>query len=175
MPTHSFLSLIGEARNYELSNNATHSKSQITITKSQQDSRKAAELLFSTLTEKHAFVTGEVSDKEHLFDPSQQSKHLTGHDGENCCTFNLLKLAEHIYSWNISDKEKRERITAYYERALYNHILGQQDPQSAMVCYFTPLMSGAYRLYSTRDSRLLVLCGQRIREPRRLRPFHLCP
>lgn len=151
--------LIGEARNYELSNNATHSKSQITITKSQQDSRKAAELLFSTLTEKHAFVTGEVSDKEHLFDPSQQSKHLTGHDGENCCTFNLLKLAEHIYSWNISDKEKRERITAYYERALYNHILGQQDPQSAMVCYFTPLMSGAYRLYSTRDSSFWCCVG----------------
>lgn len=144
--------LLGEARNYELSLNTLHSKSQQPDSNSQMSSRRAAELLFATLTEKHAFVTGEVSDKEHLFDPARQSKHLTGYDGENCCTFNLLKLAEHVYSWNISDKAKRERITAYYERALYNHILGQQDPQSAMVCYFTPLLTGAYRLYSTRDS-----------------------
>lgn len=144
--------LLGEARNYELSLNTLHSKSQKTNPNLQMSSRRAAELLFATLTEKHAFVTGEVSDKEHLFDPARQSKHLTGYDGENCCTFNLLKLAEHIYSWNINDKAKRERITAYYERALYNHILGQQDPATSMVCYFTPLLSGAYRLYSTPDS-----------------------
>lgn len=130
--------LLGEAQNYEQFG--------------QKESREAAELLFNTLTEKHAFVTGEVSDKEHLFDPSKQSKHLSGYDGENCCTFNLLKLAEHVYSWNMADGSKREQIVGYYERALYNHILGQQDPQSSMVCYFTPLLSGAYRLYSTRDS-----------------------
>lgn len=116
------------------------------------EDRQPAELLFNTLAFKHAFVTGEVSDKEHLFDPQKQSKHLTGYDGENCCTFNLLKLATHVYSWNIKDAAKREQTVAYCERALYNHILGQQDPQTSMVCYFTPLLSGAYRLYSTRDS-----------------------
>lgn len=68
--------LLGEARNYELFG--------------ANDSRKAAELLFWTLVNDHAFVTGELSDKEHLFKPSEQSKHLTGYDGENCCTFNLL-------------------------------------------------------------------------------------
>ena len=125
--------LLGEARNYELFG--------------ANDSRKAAELLFWTLVNDHAFVTGELSDKEHLFKPSEQSKHLTGYDGENCCTFNLLKLADHLFSWNPSSK-----IADYYERALYNHILGQQDPESSMVCYFTPLQAGAYRLYSTRDS-----------------------
>ncbi len=130
--------LLGEARNYELTGDV--------------DSRRAAELLFNTLTRKHAFVTGEVSDREHLFDPATQSHHLSGYDGENCCTFNLLKLARHVYEWNAADATKRERVTAYCERALFNHILGQQDPASSMVCYFTPLMTGAYRLYSTRDS-----------------------
>lgn len=124
--------LLGEARNYELFG--------------AKDSRKAAELLFWTLVNDHAFVTGELSDKEHLFKPTEQSKHLTGYDGENCCTYNLLKLADHLFSWNPSSK-----IADYYERALYNHILGQQDPESSMVCYFTPLQTGAYRLYSTRD------------------------
>lgn len=132
--------LLGEARNYELFG--------------AKDSRKAAELLFWTLVNDHAFVTGELSDKEHLFKPTEQSKHLTGYDGENCCTYNLLKLADHLFSWNPSSK-----IADYYERALYNHILGQQDPESSMVCYFTPLQTGAYRLYSTRDSSFWCCVG----------------
>lgn len=132
--------LLGEARNYELFG--------------AKDSRKAAELLFWTLVNDHAFVTGELSDKEHLFKPTEQSKHLTGYDGENCCTYNLLKFADHLFSWNPSSK-----IADYYERALYNHILGQQDPESSMVCYFTPLQTDAYRLYSTRDSSFWCCVG----------------
>lgn len=132
--------LLGEARNFELFG--------------AEDSRKAAEFLFWTLVNDHAFVTGELSDKEHLFKPSEQSKHLSGYDGENCCTFNLLKLADHLFSWNPSSK-----IADYYERALYNHILGQQDPESSMVCYFTPLQTGTYRLYSTRDSSFWCCVG----------------
>lgn len=132
--------LLGEARNYEMFG--------------AKDSRKAAEFLFWTLVNDHAFVTGELSDKEHLFKPTEQSKHLSGYDGENCCTFNLLKLADHLFSWNPSSQ-----IADYYERALYNHILGQQDPESSMVCYFTPLQTGAYRLYSTRDSSFWCCVG----------------
>lgn len=132
--------LLGEARNYELFGN--------------EDSKKAAELLFWTLVNDHTFVTGELSDKEHLFKPSEQSKHLSGYDGENCCTFNLLKLADHLFTWNPNSK-----IADYYEQALYNHILGQQDPNTGMVCYFTPLKTGTYRLYSTKDSSFWCCVG----------------
>ena len=99
-------------------------------------------------------VTGEISDKEHLFNPDTQSKHLTGYDGENCCTYNLLKLADRIFCYQPDSK-----IADYYERALYNHILGQQDTLSSMVSYFTPLMTGGYRLYSTRDSSFWCCVG----------------
>jgi len=132
--------LLGECRNYELFGN--------------EDSRRASENLFWTLVNDHAFVTGEVSDKEHLFKPSAQSKHLTGYDGENCCTYNLLKLADRLFTYRPDS-----RIADYYERALYNHILGQQDTLSSMVCYFTPLMTGGYRLYSTRDSSFWCCVG----------------
>ena len=125
--------LLGECRNYELFGD--------------EDSHRAATLLYNTLVNDHAFVTGEVSDKEHLFKPEAQSKHLTGYDGENCCTYNLLKLADRLFTYQPDSK-----IADYYERALYNHILGQQDTLTSMVCYFTPLMTGGYRLYSTRDS-----------------------
>ena len=132
--------LLGECRNYELFGD--------------DDSRSAATLLYHTLTGSHAFVTGEVSDKEHLFSPEAQSHHLTGYDGENCCTYNLLKLAERLFCY-----QPDSRIADYYERALYNHILGQQDTLSSMVCYFTPLMTGGYRLYSTRDSSFWCCVG----------------
>ena len=132
--------LLGECKNYELFG--------------AEDSRQAAENLFWTLVNDHAFVTGEISDKEHLFKPETQSKHLTGYDGENCCTYNLLKLADRIFTYQPDSK-----IADYYERALYNHILGQQDTLTSMVCYFTPLMTGGYRLYSTRDSSFWCCVG----------------
>jgi len=132
--------LLGECRNYELFGDA--------------DSRQAAALLYNTLVGDHAFVTGEVSDKEHLFNPETQSNHLTGYNGENCCTYNLLKLSDCLFTY-----QPDSRIADYYERALYNHILGQQDTLSSMVCYFTPLMTGAYRLYSTRDSSFWCCVG----------------
>ena len=132
--------LLGECRNYELFGD--------------ESSRKAATLLFNTLVNDHAFVTGEVSDKEHLFKPGTQGQHLSGYDGENCCTYNLLKLADRLFTY-----EPDSRIADYYERALYNHILGQQDTLTSMVCYFTPLQTGAYRLYSTRDSSFWCCVG----------------
>lgn len=132
--------LLGECKNYELFGD--------------NSSRIAAENLFWTLVNDHAFVTGEVSDKEHLFKPEAQSKHLTGYDGENCCTYNLLKLADRLFCYRPDSK-----IADYYERALYNHILGQQDTLTSMVCYFTPLMTGGYRLYSTRDSSFWCCVG----------------
>lgn len=132
--------LLGECRNYELFGS--------------DDSRRAATLLFNTLVDDHAFVTGELSDREHLFNAEEQSRHLTGYDGENCCTYNLLKLAEHLFTYQPDSK-----IADYYERALYNHILGQQDTLTSMVCYFTPLMTGGYRLYSTRDSSFWCCVG----------------
>lgn len=132
--------LLGECKNYELFG--------------AEDSRRAATLLFNTLVNDHAFVTGEVSDKEHLFKPEAQSKHLSGYDGENCCTYNLLKLADRLFTYQPDSK-----IADYYERALYNHILGQQDTLTSMVCYFTPLMTGGYRLYSTRDSSFWCCVG----------------
>ena len=132
--------LLGECKNYELFGD--------------ESSLHAATLLYNTLVNDHAFVTGEVSDKEHLFKPEAQSKHLTGYDGENCCTYNLLKLADRLFTYQPDSK-----IADYYERALYNHILGQQDTLTSMVCYFTPLMTGGYRLYSTRDSSFWCCVG----------------
>ena len=51
------------------------------------------------------------------------------------------------------------KVADYYERALYNHILAQQDTLSGMVCYFLPLMTGAYKVYSTPEQSFWCCVG----------------
>lgn len=122
--------IIAEARNYELSG--------------EEDSRHLTEFFFNIMLRDHTFVTGCSSDKEHYFPVKEFSKHISGYTGETCCTYNMLKLARHIFCLTAN-----ETVAGYYERALLNHILGQQDPESGMVHYFQPLMSGSYKVYST--------------------------
>ena len=66
----------------------------------------------------------------------------------------MLKLSRHLFCWDASPQ-----VTDYYERALYNHILGQQDPQTGMVAYFLPLLSGAHKVYSTPENSFWCCVG----------------
>lgn len=122
--------LMGECRNYELTGDP--------------DSRSIAEGFWSAVTGHHCFVTGSCSQKEHFFPVDRFSKYINGYTGESCCSYNILKLSRHLFCWNPSAE-----IADFYERTLLNHILGQQDPATGMVCYFLPLQSGSYKLYST--------------------------
>lgn len=121
---------LAEARNYELSGD--------------EDSRRLTEFFYDIMLRDHTFVTGCSSDKEHYFPVKDFAKHLSGYTGETCCTYNMLKLARHLFC-----RTADESIADYYERALLNQILGQQDPQSGMVHYFQPMLSGSYKVYST--------------------------
>lgn len=132
--------VIGEIRKYEL----TGSPGSLGI----------ARLFFNEVTGKHIFATGECSQKEHFFDPARMSEYLNGYTGETCCTYNMLKLARHLFC-NDADP----RTADFYERALYNHILAQQDTESGMVCYFLPLLTGAYKVYSTPEQSFWCCVG----------------
>ena len=132
--------VIAEARNYELTRNET--------------SRKLSEFFWHTMIDHHTFAPGCSSDKEHYFDPKKLSQHLTGYTGETCCTYNMLKLSRHLFCWTGDSS-----IADYYERALYNHILGQQDPETGMVAYFLPLLSGSHKLYSTKENSFWCCVG----------------
>ena len=132
--------VLAEARNYELTQD--------------NDSRKLTDFFWHTMIDHHTFAPGCSSDKEHYFDPQQLSKHLTGYTGETCCTYNMLKLSRHLFCWTGDAK-----VADYYERALYNHILGQQDTETGMVAYFLPLLSGSHKVYSTRENSFWCCVG----------------
>jgi len=132
--------IVGEARAYELTANAKYN----TI----------ATFFWNTIIRNHTYVIGSNSDKEHFFQPGKISEHLTGNTGETCNTYNMLKVTKHLFSWYADAK-----YADYYEQTLYNHILGQQDPVTGMVCYFTPLKAGAFKLYSSPDNSFWCCVG----------------
>lgn len=122
--------VLAEVRNYELTGDIA--------------SKNLSEFFWKTMIDKHTFAPGCSSDKEHFFDTNRFSEHISGYTGETCCTYNMLKLSKHLFCWNATSD-----IADYYERALYNHILGQQDPKTGMVAYFLPLKTGSHKVYST--------------------------
>lgn len=132
--------ITGEARAYELTGDAKE--------------KNIVSYFWENVIQNQTYVIGSNSDKEHFIEPGKISKFITGYTGETCNTYNMLKVTRHLFSWNADIK-----YADYYERALYNHILGQQDPKTGMVCYFTPLKTGTFKVYSTRDSSFWCCVG----------------
>ncbi len=132
--------LLGLTREYELEGTG--------------DADSVAAFFWNTVINHHSFATGSNSDKEHFFKPDNQSAHLTGFTGESCNTYNMLKLTRHLFSHSGDIK-----YAEYYEKALYNHILGQQDPATGMIAYFLPMLPGAHKVYSTPDSSFWCCVG----------------
>ncbi|MEV0621968.1 beta-L-arabinofuranosidase domain-containing protein [Nonomuraea sp. NPDC050404] len=91
----------------------------------------------------HTYVNGSNSQAEHFRAPNAIAAHLSRDTGEACNTYNMLKLTREL--WLLSPT--RADYFDYYENALLNHLIGQQDPASARghVTYFTPLNPGGRR------------------------------
>ncbi|TDE56279.1 hypothetical protein E1295_10960 [Nonomuraea mesophila] len=91
----------------------------------------------------HTYANGSNSQAEHFRAPNAIAAHLTRDTGEACNTYNMLKLTREL--WLLSPT--RADYFDYYENALLNHLVGQQDPANAHghVTYFTPLNPGGRR------------------------------
>lgn len=80
---------------------------------------------------------------ERYLMPGEISKTLGFTADETCVTYNMLKVA--LNEFELSGELKH---MDYFERALYNHILASQDPQSGGVTYYTSLIPGGFKSYS---------------------------
>lgn len=106
--------------------------------------RELVEGFWQRVVGRHSWVIGGNSDGEHFFLPETAPSHLSPATAESCNTYNMLKLTEHLFTW-----EPRVEYADYYERALYNHILASQEPEQGMFAYFISLQPGHFRTYST--------------------------
>jgi DUF1680 family protein len=105
---------------------------------------KTASIFFwDTVAKERSYVIGGHSDGE-MFSPKEKlSQALGPSTTETCNTYNMLKLTRHLFCW-----DPRSECADFYERALYNHILASQNPETGMMCYYVPLRSGSRKQYN---------------------------
>ncbi|MFC4532083.1 beta-L-arabinofuranosidase domain-containing protein [Sphaerisporangium dianthi] len=91
----------------------------------------------------HSYAIGGNSVAEHFRPPNAIAAYLTNDTCESCNTYNMLKLTRELFTLY----PDRADLFDYYERALINQMIGQQNPADAHghVCYFTPLNPGGRR------------------------------
>jgi len=123
--------IIGAARGYELTRDP--------------QLRQAAETFWQTVTQRRAYCTGGTSNGESWNAPPGMLAHeLSGYTEESCVTYNMQKLTRLLYGWSADP-----RLADYYERTLYNGILGVQHPADGDKLYYLPLEGGYWKLFGT--------------------------
>lgn len=109
-----------------------------------RDWQEAARFFWQTVHDHRTVAIGGNSVKEHFHDLRDFSSMIDEVEGpETCNTYNMLKLTELLFLG-----DAKGSYADYYERALYNHILGSQRPHSGGFVYFTPMRPNHYRVYS---------------------------
>ncbi len=122
--------IIGNARQYEMTGEPRR--------------RRIAEFFWNQVVGARSYCTGGTSvDEFWKSDPGKLADQLGGHTQETCCTYNLLKLTQHLFAWTPDRK-----YADYYERALFNSILATQDPKTGLMMYHLPLASGYWKYFN---------------------------
>jgi DUF1680 family protein len=102
-----------------------------------------AQNFWDIVTGHHVYVIGGVGNYEHFQQPDVVAAQLSNFTCENCASYNMLKLTRLLHFHQLS----RVDLIDYYERTLFNQMLGEQDPASphGFNCYYTGLSAGAFK------------------------------
>ncbi|MDQ7906080.1 glycoside hydrolase family 127 protein [Phytohabitans sp. ZYX-F-186] len=108
--------------------------------------RDIAVNFWDIVTGRHSYAIGGNSNGEYFKAPNRIASELSDTTCECCNTYNMLKLTRQLFFTNPA----RADYMDYYEKALYNHILGAQNPSSShgFHCYYVPLRPGGIKTYS---------------------------
>lgn len=90
----------------------------------------------------HSYAIGGNSQAEHFHEPDAISAYLDEDTCETCNTYNMLKVTRELWA-----NDPSAHYFDFYERALLNHLLGVQHPDSehGHITYFTSLNPGGRR------------------------------
>jgi DUF1680 family protein len=125
-----FPKILGAARQYELTGD--------------ESGRTIATFFWDVVTGERSYVCGGNSDFEHFSPKEHLSQALGPNTTETCNTYNMLKITRKLFTW-----DPKPEYADYYERALYNHILASQNPETGMVLYYLPLKTGDIKEFGT--------------------------
>jgi uncharacterized protein len=105
--------------------------------------RDIAQNFWDIVTGHHVYAIGGAGNYEHFQQADVVAGQLSNFTCENCVSYNLLKLTRLLHFHQLT----RTDLIDYYERTLFNQMLGEQDPTSphGFNCYYTGLCAGAYK------------------------------
>ena len=134
--------VVGLARAYELTGDTS--------------AYEAAMFFWNQIVNARSYCTGGTSNYEYWrSDPYQLARELSIDSHENCCTYNMLRLTEHVFSWTAD-----ARVADYFERALFNGVLPTQHPtDGAGLMYYVPMVSGKFKMFGDPDSAFWCCTG----------------
>lgn len=119
---------------------------------------KAADYFWQVVATQRSTAIGGNSVREHFHPKSDFSSMVEEVEGpETCNTYNMLKLSALLYQHTGATD-----YVEFYERALYNHILSSQHPETGGLVYFTPMRPQHYRVYSQVDKAMWCCVGSGI-------------
>lgn len=122
--------ILGAARRYELTGEERY--------------RRIVEFFWQQVALHRSYCTGGTSNGQRWrTDPDVLAAELSATTQECCCTYNMLKIARHLFTWDPS-----ARYADFYERAYFNGILGTMNPADGMTTFYVPLESGYWKLFS---------------------------
>jgi uncharacterized protein len=120
--------------------------------------KNASGFFWQTVVENRSIAIGGNSTHEHFHPTDNFTSMIETREGpETCNTYNMMKLSKLLYQ-NGGDL----KYIDYYERALYNHILGSQHPGHGGLVYFTPVRPQHYRVYSNPEQTFWCCVGSGI-------------
>lgn len=99
---------------------------------------------WNIVTGHHMFSIGGSGQGEMFKGADKIAEFIDEKDAESCFTYNMLKLTKDLFSHNQDAK-----YMDYYERGLYNHLLGALNPENGGTSYFTPLNPGGQKGYDS--------------------------
>ncbi len=121
-----------------------------------------ADFFYWTVTTGRTYVTGGTSNGEGWQAPPRQLaaelKRSTA-TAECCCSYNMMKLARHLYAWNPDPA-----YFDYFERTLMNERIGTIRPQKGYTQYYLSLTPGAWKTFNTEDQSFWCCTGTGVEE-----------
>lgn len=119
---------------------------------------EASRFFWETVVERRSVSIGGNSANEHFHPSDDFTRMVNSNEGpETCNTYNMLRLTRMLYQTSLDKK-----YMDYYERALYNHILSTQHPETGGLVYFTQMRPGHYRVYSQPHTSMWCCVGSGI-------------
>lgn len=140
---------------------------QTSLAADDEELHQAAAFFWDTVVNHRSVTIGGNSVREHFHPADDFHSMLESREGpETCNTHNMLRLTTLLYQ-----AEPSATLANFYERALYNHILSAQHPETGGLVYFSSMRPRHYRVYSVPENAFWCCVGSGIENPGRYSEF----